>query len=129
MKQTEKMIESRKEDSLKKIEAAREQINRMLEAGESVTVRELVKRTGFSRAFFYVNEPVHEAVLEAQGRQKQKQTVAPCKETPSRPKDQRLIYLEMQNERLQMEAEILRSENRELRERLKEKEEQQVLHL
>lgn len=40
-------------------------ISEMLEDGEKVTVAELVKRTGFSRDYFYKNKEVHEALTHA----------------------------------------------------------------
>ena len=40
-------------------------ISEMVEDGEKVTVAELVKRTGFSRDYFYKNKEVHEALTNA----------------------------------------------------------------
>ena len=168
---TDKMIESRQDDSAKKTKMATEQIKSMLESKEPVTVKELVKRTGLSRAFFYANEVVHEALQEAQEQQKQKRIEALQKENLDKPKAKRrpqkevprqvkkqplpqkevssqrkkqpspqknaaeqmkerqLIFLEQQNEKLRMEAALLRRENQELKELLKEQEEQLCQYL
>lgn len=40
-------------------------ISEMVEDGEKVTVAELVRRTGFSRDYFYKNKDVHEALTNA----------------------------------------------------------------
>lgn len=40
-------------------------IAEMVEDGEKVTVAELVRRTGFSRDYFYKNKDVHEALTNA----------------------------------------------------------------
>ena len=40
-------------------------ISEMVEDGEKVTIAELVKRTGFSRDYFYKNKEVHEALTNA----------------------------------------------------------------
>ena len=40
-------------------------ISEMVEDGETVTVAELVRRTGFSRDYFYKNKDVHEALTNA----------------------------------------------------------------
>lgn len=40
-------------------------ISEMVEDGEKVTVAELVRRTGFSRDYFYKNKDVHKALTNA----------------------------------------------------------------
>ena len=40
-------------------------ISEMVEDGEKVTVAELVRRTGFSRDYFYKNKDVHEELTNA----------------------------------------------------------------
>ena len=40
-------------------------ISEMVEDGEKVTVAELVRRTGFSRDYFYKNKEVHDALTNA----------------------------------------------------------------
>ena len=40
-------------------------ISEMVEDGEKVTVAELVRRTGFSRDYFYKNKDVHDALTNA----------------------------------------------------------------
>ena len=50
-----KMLEVNKEISTKKEERAIREITKMLDNNIQVTVAELVKRTGLSRAYFYKN--------------------------------------------------------------------------
>ena len=40
-------------------------ISEMVEDGEKLTVAELVRRTGFSRDYFYKNKDVHDALTNA----------------------------------------------------------------
>ena len=46
-------------------EALEFHVQGMVEDGEKVTVAELVRRTGFSRDYFYKNKDVHEALTNA----------------------------------------------------------------
>ncbi len=150
MEKTESMIRTRKDDSTKKTRIAIDVIKSMVEANEKVTAKELVKRTGFSRAFFYANEAVHEAMLEAQEQQWQKRIQKcrkgdldktqpipqkehssqrkdqplPQKDVTDQMKEQQMSFLEQQNEKLRLEAEHLRQENENLKELIREQEEQ-----
>lgn len=148
---TDKMIESRQDDSAKKTKMATEQIKSMLEAKEPVTVKELVKRTGLSRAFFYANEAVREVLQEAQEHQNSKRKprlqkgildktkvkpqpqsqpqLRPQSDDLSQRKEQQKIFLEQQNEKMRMEAALLRQENQKLKELIKEQEEQLCQYL
>lgn len=51
-----KIIEMSQEKSRKKIKLAMEEIQRMRNEGERITVSGLSKRTGLSNSFFYRNE-------------------------------------------------------------------------
>ena len=126
MKNPDMMIEGRRDDSTKKTKIAIRQIKDMVAENEQVTVKELVNRTGFSRAFFYANEAVHEAMLEAQEQQKRKRMPMPQKEILNKTMEQQLMFLERQNEKLRVQAAILRRENQELKELLREQEESPV---
>ena len=126
MKNPDMMIEGRRDDSTKKTKIAIRQIKDMVAENEQVTVKELVNRTGFSRAFFYANEAVHEAMLEAQEQQKRKRMPMPQKEILNKTMEQQLKFLERQNEKLRVQAAILRRENQELKELLREQEESPV---
>ena len=143
MSKVEKMIEKRKDDSAEKTKIATEQIKNMVEANEPVNVKELVCRTGLSRAFFYANEVVHEALLKAQEQQEKKRRQKRQKENLDKPKvkprpqkdaaeqmkEQQLVFLEQQNEKLRMEAALLRWENQDLKELIREQEEQLCQYL
>lgn len=99
-------------------------IKSMVEANEQVTVKELVKRTGLSVSYFSVNEVVREAVLEAQEFQNRKRMPVPEENKENPTLDQQLISLARQNEGMRMEVAILRRENRDLKEQLREQAEQ-----
>ena len=99
-------------------------IKSMVEANEQVTVKELVKRTGLSVSYFSVNEVVREAVLEAQEFQNRKRMPVPEENKENPTLDQQLISLARQNEGMRMEVAILRRENQDLKEQLREQAEQ-----
>lgn len=99
-------------------------IKSMVEANEPVTAKELAKRTGLSVSYFSTNEAVRKAVSEAQEFQNRKRLPVPEEEKESPTLDQQLISLARQNERLRMEVAILRRENRDLKEQLREQAEQ-----
>lgn len=60
-----KMVEMNQEKSRQKMQLAMEEIQRMRDEGERITVSKLSKRTGLSDSFFYTNEKVREAVHKA----------------------------------------------------------------
>ena len=60
-----KMVEMNQEKSRQKMQLAMEEIQRMRNEGERITVSKLSKRTGLSDSFFYTNEKVREAVHKA----------------------------------------------------------------
>ena len=55
-----KIIEMSQEKSRKKVKLAMEEIQRMRNEGERITVSGLCKRTGLSNSFFYRNEKIKE---------------------------------------------------------------------
>ena len=59
------MLKSNHERSEAMLNLSLTTISEMVEDGEKVTVAELVKRTGFSRDYFYKNKEVHEALTNA----------------------------------------------------------------
>ena len=61
----EKMVRLNRAASREKVSRALREIDRMLEDEELVTIAELVERTGLSRAFFYNNKKVNQAVERA----------------------------------------------------------------
>ena len=60
-----KMVEMNQEKSRQKMQLAMEEIQRMRDEGERITVSKLSKRTGLSDSFFYTYEKVREAVHKA----------------------------------------------------------------
>lgn len=60
------MITNNRNKSDEMLNVALTTISEMLQDGEKVQICELVKRTGFSRGYFYNNEIVHNAYEEAQ---------------------------------------------------------------
>lgn len=64
------MIEKNKKINEEKQERAIECINHMLTEKRQVTVSMLVKKTGLSRAYFYNNKKVNDALKKAQSSQK-----------------------------------------------------------
>ena len=59
------MIKSNHDRSEAMLNLSLTTISEMVEDGETVTVAELVRRTGFSRDYFYKNKDVHEALTNA----------------------------------------------------------------
>lgn len=60
-----KIIEMSQEKSRKKVKLAMEEIQRMRNEGERITVSGLCKRTGLFNSFFYRNEKIKEEVHKA----------------------------------------------------------------
>lgn len=65
MEKYDKMNESNRQESRRKIELAVEEIRRAASAGKDLSVSELSQNTGLSRGFFYKNEEV-KSVLEGE---------------------------------------------------------------
>lgn len=63
------MVERNREASRQMADMAVQVIQGMVQRGEKVRVTELVRRTGFSRAFFYRNEYVRKEVKKAKEEQ------------------------------------------------------------
>ncbi len=61
-----KMIQANQDRSREKVDLAISTIKDMLNKDEQVVVRELQKRTGLSRTFFYYNEEVRAELTRAQ---------------------------------------------------------------
>lgn len=122
MNKYDRMIESRRRASTFKTRKAIAEIQNLVSNNIQVTVKELVDRTGFSRAFFYSNEEVHDAIVNAQHQQGYNRIQQPQKEILNEAMDQHLLILMRQNEKLKTENAVLRRENQELRELLEEQE-------
>ena len=59
------MLKSNHDRSEDMLDLSLTTISEMVEDGEKVTVAELVRRTGFSRDYFYKNKDVHKALTNA----------------------------------------------------------------
>ena len=79
MNKADAMVLKNKETNIAKVNIAINAIKELLRDDEQVTVCELVRRTGLSRAFFYNNEAVHAELEHAQELQKGRSFVAPQK--------------------------------------------------
>ena len=120
MRNIDKAIEKNRAEWARRDKLSLELIKSMVEANEPITIKELVKRTGFSREYFYVNKTVRQAFLEAQEFQEHKRMPMVKQETENQSEEQQLISLARQNEGLRMEVAILKCENKNLKEQLEE---------
>lgn len=118
MSKYDRMIENRKRVSALKTRRALAEIRKMESNNITVTVKELVERTGFSSSFFYNNKEVHDAVINAQCQQRYGRIQRPQKEILNEAMDQQVLILMRQIEKLKMENELLKRENREMRDLL-----------
>ena len=114
-----KMVEMNQEKSRQKMQLAMEEIQRMRNEGERITVSKLSKRTGLSDSFFYTNEKVREAVHKAIDLQNQsyKMNIEDVK-LVDRYKEKLLdmrieiIKLKSENQKLRLEIEALKASQR-----------------
>lgn len=60
-----KMVEMNQEKSRQKVQLAMEEIQRMRDDGERITVSKLCERTGLSNSFFYTNSKIKETIHKA----------------------------------------------------------------
>jgi len=103
------MVERNRIVNTQKEQLAVKMIRAMMRDDEQVTVRELVRRTGFSRNYFYTNPVVKEEVNQAKRSQSGKCYVRASQQVISK------AFLK-QTEDMRKEIERLRSENRQLKE-------------
>ena len=110
----EKMVQINRAASREKVSRALREIDRMLEDEELVTIADLVERTGLSRAFFYNNKKVNQAVERARDLQQSRKFVKPQQVILDQAMEQQILMLK--NMDLQMEIDSLRVENESLKE-------------
>ncbi len=120
----DRMVSVSQENSRIKVEIAKHEIKSMLERKEKIIVTNLAKKTGFSRAFFYVNPEVREALDDAI--RQQGACYNPKQLIIDRVMEDKLNTLKIMNAklkkeniRLKIENEQLVEENKILKERLK----------
>lgn len=121
MAKYEKMLEKNRCASRDKIDKAKMEINEMLRTDTEVSVHELVKRTGLSRAFFYKNEEVNEALERARDLQKGKTFHKPQEVVLNKAMEMQLVALQKQIAKLQDINKKLSAENQKLQKALNKK--------
>ena len=105
-----KMLEVNKASSVEKEEKAVKEITKMIESDVQVTVAELVKRTGLSRAFFYKNPIAVAALKDAREKQKGKSFTNPTKVILDKAMEKQIEVLKKENEKLKQKVAILEEE-------------------
>lgn len=117
----EKMVRLNRAASREKVSRALREIDRMVEDEELVTIAELVERTGLSRAFFYNNKKVNQAVERARDLQQSRKFVKPQQVILDQAMEQQILMLKKhlgdlqeENAGLMKELEELREENMDL---------------
>ena len=117
----EKMVQLNRAASREKVSRALREIDRMLEDEELVTIADLVERTGLSRAFFYNNKKVNQAVERARDLQQSRKFVKPQQVILDQAMEEQITMLtkrlrevQEENEGLEREVEELRDENMDL---------------
>ena len=110
-----KIIEMSQEKSRQKVKLAMDEIQRMRNEGERITVSGLCKRTGLSNSFFYRNpkikEEVHKAVdIQNQSYKMNIDEVELLDEYKEKLLDMRIeiIKLKAENQKLKSELDFLR---------------------
>jgi hypothetical protein len=106
-----KMLEANKAANIAKEERAKREITKMLDAGLQVTIADLVKRTGLSRAYFYKNPEVSEMLDKVREQQKGKRFAPPGKIVLDKAMNRQIEILKKENERLHKIIEELTAEN------------------
>ncbi len=108
MNKYDRMIALNKQASEEKIEKARQEIVRMVDDGEKISVQKLMQRTGLSRGFFYKNPAVRKEIDQAL--EQQAGMVDPRREVMDMAMNSELAMLHKQVEELKAENERLRQE-------------------
>lgn len=111
----DKMRECNQEENRKKVELAITEIKKMEMEGKKISVSELSKNTGLSKAFFYKNEDVR-SVLDALTEQQREKSFVAIKEEVKRMSLERQVeFYEKKIKELIRENEILQAENAKLK--------------
>lgn len=103
------MVKENKQKSDEMINLALNTISEMVTDGEKVTVADLVRRTGFSRAFFYKNDTVCNSLREAQTLQTGKVFPKKADTAILKAKDHEIALLKQKNTSLQLEIARLKN--------------------
>ena len=108
----DKIVAMNKDKSRHKAEIAINEIHNMVERKERVTVTELVRITGFSKALFYDNIEVRTALDDA--RRKQGACYNPKQVIIDRVMEEKLKMHKNMHRKLKKEVEKLKAENTQL---------------
>ena len=105
-----KIIEMSQENSRQKVKLAMDEIQRMRNEGERITVSGLCKRTGLSNSFFYRNPKIKEEVHKAVDIQMNIDEVELLDEYKEKLLAMRIeiIKLKAENQKLKSELDFLR---------------------
>lgn len=121
MKKYERMLQVNRETSREKVACAKAAIIAMESKPERITVMELAKRTGLSRAFFYKNEEIREQLRETMGRQQGMRFVSPRKVILDAAMERQLSLKDGKIEKLEKQIKALTEENVKLQKALNRK--------
>lgn len=111
----DKMRECNQEENRKKVELAITEIKKMEMEGEKISVSELSRNTGLSKAFFYKNEDVRSILDASTEQQREKNFVAIKEEVKRMSLERQVKFYEKKIKELIRENEILQAENAKLK--------------
>ena len=115
MAKYDKMKECNQEESRKKVELAITEIKKMEMEGKKISVSELSRNTGLSKAFFYKNEDVRSVLDVSTEQQREKNFVAIKEEVKRMSLERQVEYYKKKIKELIRENEILQEENAKLK--------------
>lgn len=113
----DKMRECNQEENRKKVELAITEIKKMEMEGKKISVSELSRNTGLSKAFFYKNEDVRSVLDSSTEQQREKNFVAIKEEVKRMSLERQVEYYEKKIKELIRENEILQAENAKLKQK------------
>ena len=107
----DKMKECNQAENRKKVELAITEIKKMETEGKKISVSELSKNTGLSKAFFYKNEDVRTVLDASTEQQREKNFIAIKEEVKRMSLERQVEYYEKKIKELLRENESLQAEN------------------
>ena len=116
----DKMRECNQEENRKKVELAIAEIKRLEAEGKNISVTELSRNTGLSKAFFYKNETVRRVLDDATEKQRDENFVAIKEEVKRLSLERQVEYYEKKIKELIRENESLQEENAKLKRKNKD---------
>lgn len=119
MEKFEKMVLQNQEASKEKLTCAKRAIIDMVKNNELVTVADLTKRTGLSRAYFYKNAAVKVELDKARDLQKGKTIVRPQKVILDKAMQEQLLILQEQLRQVKAENTDLKKQLQKMQKNMK----------